>query len=602
MNGRCGFLRSPYLEALLALCVVALPFQQMTGQTFEQPVTVLENSQLMDWFSDVEVNALDATTDMLYTTWDGSYYHVNYLKVFSDGTVWKNVDLGVFATETGWPPFGSVTQHNGHVFVVAVAENREASFFASDDAGSTFSSFPPGPQMHRADILANDEGCHLMFVDDNFNLVYGLFDPLQGSWTIGEPLRGDHHLIPVRPSLANNGNMLSVVYQNDDTLHYERTRLSGSEWSDETVIPKSELIEIALNYYPQLGPKVVAVGQRFYAGWAGSPPGGLSGPFVGTSRKSLLDPPLWGDSPYLFPTNSTYFGLAGNSVGSHYAYWNAYVWDGSLLEYRRWQDDKKEPDDEINLQRVYDDWPPPRLVECGAHNLGVSVFYGDFPGVPKIKMIRETFAQPAPPAGLTVVPEPAGDRSDSHPVLNWYRNNFSYQVAEYVIWRAVVPSIDPKWHPIDSVDAETTTYLDKTLVFDPLAMEFAQYKVVTKTSGGVYSDFSNMASIRVSEARMQSPTEVSQTPPLPTKWALLQNHPNPFNPTTMIRYDVPNTGQVSIKVYDVLGKEVASVVDAFVDAGSHEVRFDATHLSSGIYYCRMEAGSFAQMKKMVLLK
>jgi len=83
---------------------------------------------------------------------------------------------------------------------------------------------------------------------------------------------------------------------------------------------------------------------------------------------------------------------------------------------------------------------------------------------------------------------------------------------------------------------------------------------------------------------------------------LLQNYPNPFNPTTKISFDVPKTGFVSLKVYDVLGKEVANLVNGVRNPGSYIVDFNASHLSSGVYFYRIEAGEFTQVKKMLLIK
>ncbi len=83
---------------------------------------------------------------------------------------------------------------------------------------------------------------------------------------------------------------------------------------------------------------------------------------------------------------------------------------------------------------------------------------------------------------------------------------------------------------------------------------------------------------------------------------LNQNYPNPFNPSTTIKYQLPENGFVSIKVYDVLGKEVASVVNEEKAAGSYEVNLDAGKLSSGIYFYTMQAGNFVETKKMVLMK
>ncbi|MCE1164774.1 MAG: M20/M25/M40 family metallo-hydrolase [Bacteroidetes bacterium] len=89
---------------------------------------------------------------------------------------------------------------------------------------------------------------------------------------------------------------------------------------------------------------------------------------------------------------------------------------------------------------------------------------------------------------------------------------------------------------------------------------------------------------------------------LPKKFELSQNYPNPFNPVTKINFAVPKTGFVSVKVYDVLGKEVAALVREVKQAGYYSVDFNGADLSSGVYYCRMEAGDFVDVKKMILVK
>ncbi|MFO7524291.1 MAG: T9SS type A sorting domain-containing protein, partial [Ignavibacteriaceae bacterium] len=94
---------------------------------------------------------------------------------------------------------------------------------------------------------------------------------------------------------------------------------------------------------------------------------------------------------------------------------------------------------------------------------------------------------------------------------------------------------------------------------------------------------------------------------LPTRFVLEQNYPNPFNPSTKIEYSIPNaaTGQtlsVTLKVYDVIGNEVTTLVDEYKTAGIYEVEFDASQLSSGIYFYKLSAGSFISTKKMILIK
>jgi hypothetical protein len=88
----------------------------------------------------------------------------------------------------------------------------------------------------------------------------------------------------------------------------------------------------------------------------------------------------------------------------------------------------------------------------------------------------------------------------------------------------------------------------------------------------------------------------------PKKYSLSQNYPNPFNPTTKISFDLPKQGFVSLKIYDVLGKEVAKLVNEHRNAGNHIIDFNASYLSSGVYYYRIEAGNFVETKKMLLIK
>jgi len=86
------------------------------------------------------------------------------------------------------------------------------------------------------------------------------------------------------------------------------------------------------------------------------------------------------------------------------------------------------------------------------------------------------------------------------------------------------------------------------------------------------------------------------------KFALFQNYPNPFNPSTIISYSLPVTSQVSLKVYDVLGREAAILFNEEKSAGTYKVTFDGRGLASGIYYYQLRSGSFSESKKMILIK
>jgi hypothetical protein len=88
----------------------------------------------------------------------------------------------------------------------------------------------------------------------------------------------------------------------------------------------------------------------------------------------------------------------------------------------------------------------------------------------------------------------------------------------------------------------------------------------------------------------------------PTTYSLSQSYPNPLNPSTTIKYELPKSSMMTLRVYDMLGREVSVLVDERKDAGVHEVKFDGTNLASGVYFYRLHAGDFTQTKQLLLLR
>jgi hypothetical protein len=89
---------------------------------------------------------------------------------------------------------------------------------------------------------------------------------------------------------------------------------------------------------------------------------------------------------------------------------------------------------------------------------------------------------------------------------------------------------------------------------------------------------------------------------VPGTFRLEQNYPNPFNPSTTIRYSIPRRSHVTLTVFSLLGQQVAVLVGAQQDAGSHEIRFDASGLASGVYFYRLTAEGHTGTRKLVLLR
>lgn len=150
------------------------------------------------------------------------------------------------------------------------------------------------------------------------------------------------------------------------------------------------------------------------------------------------------------------------------------------------------------------------------------------------------------------------------------------------------------------------TFTDSTTSGDWVPTEIQQTSLLTgKIYLNVHSSIAAGGEIRAdlkigSGVATSAPQQLSSV--VPDGFTLEQNYPNPFNPATTISYQVQSQSQISLKVFDLLGKEVASLVNDRQPAGTYAVRFDASRLSSGLYFYTLTAGNFIQTKKMLLLK
>lgn len=134
---------------------------------------------------------------------------------------------------------------------------------------------------------------------------------------------------------------------------------------------------------------------------------------------------------------------------------------------------------------------------------------------------------------------------------------------------------------------------------------FTAYSMYVYTTGrtGPYGDSLGMTSIYVAPVTFdESASAVGDDNNPVNSFELAQNYPNPFNPSTQIKYTIGERSNVSLKVFDVLGNEVANLVNQSQDAGSYNVTFDAANLTSGLYIYKLQAGNFTEAKKMMLLK
>ena len=125
-----------------------------------------------------------------------------------------------------------------------------------------------------------------------------------------------------------------------------------------------------------------------------------------------------------------------------------------------------------------------------------------------------------------------------------------------------------------------------------------------RDSQNIWSIWSDLFDIKMMNGILTSIDSLSQDnkDTNPSDFVLSQNYPNPFNPTTKIRYSISQTSNVIIKVFDILGNEIETLVNEEKLIGNYEVEFNAINLPSGIYFYHLRAGNFFETKKMILLK
>lgn len=196
---------------------------------------------------------------------------------------------------------------------------------------------------------------------------------------------------------------------------------------------------------------------------------------------------------------------------------------------------------------------------------------------------------PTSPQNLSV-----SQGSNNNPRLDWSANSES-DLSYYEIWRKVHETGDI-WQSIGTTS--NTYYVDEDYYYAPGAGNFGlTYRVRAKDVNNNYSSYSSEVSTRGEEIGKKSVIANSQF-----DFVLQQNYPNPFNPTTKVSYSIKEEGLVTLKVYDVLGNEVAVLVNEEKEAGVHSIVFDSGKLASGIYIYKIRFKNKVESKRMILMK
>jgi hypothetical protein len=190
-------------------------------------------------------------------------------------------------------------------------------------------------------------------------------------------------------------------------------------------------------------------------------------------------------------------------------------------------------------------------------------------------------------------------KNDNAMTLKWTTstelNNYGFEVERKILNHRSIGSLNQsadesmsQWTEIGFVEGHGTTNSPKSYTFiDGSAQGTVAYRLKQIDRDGKFA-YSQTVEVEIGS--------------LPKEFALMQNYPNPFNPTTVISYQLPATSHVSLKVYDAIGREVATLVNEVKEGGYYSATFDASKLSSGMYFARLTSSGNSKMRKLVLMK
>jgi len=200
-----------------------------------------------------------------------------------------------------------------------------------------------------------------------------------------------------------------------------------------------------------------------------------------------------------------------------------------------------------------------------------------------------TYSFPAQPSGLAASRNP----SDGHILLTWNAN--SDPVSYYDVWSNLHDGGDDnEW--LSVATTSTTSFVDPQWIYNSSGDFQVGYKIRAVNSQSLYSTFSPVTTVGAEWFHKVAVIPVTH------EFRLQQNFPNPFNPSTVIRYELAKPEFVTLTVVNTLGQRVTTLVSESQGAGLHEVKFTGTGLASGMYLYRIVAGSFVQMKTLMLLR
>jgi len=527
---------------------------------------------------------------------------------------------------------------NGHGLHVIYQEDNALKYCRMDVEGNLYAGSPFTLESYSAVVWPSISGdantIYVLYKKSGETSIKTMYSTNAGSnWsTLGSSPTGSN--ADFIESIYSEGK-LHVTWQVSNQVKY--SNFNGSSWSSPYTVSSTEN-----GYFPRIAAWNLNNENKVYFYYQNSSS-------VSKWREYNITNNSWGNIQTAFSvSNSTPSGFAvdGSKIALFYNYYDApmyyFQWvirsksNNSLLCTRtaepsypqllystttvdehmhsvfwfNWYADEQEfpgiwrsrGDDDCSIDEVYvnnyQEQQNVHFINTSASSNDVYVIWQDDYISDNLRLIYDD-QTPLVPQNLSVQIHSEGGAT--YPKLNWSFNNepdVFIKTNAYQVWRRYNLSGGPwsDWSIIGYRDGDENQYIDYTVSGLYAEANTAEYKLKVRDYTNHFSDYSSSVSVNFSEFNKISLGYVLN------EYGLKQNYPNPFNPTTTISYSIKTAGLVTLKVYDVMGTEVASLINANKEAGKYSVEFNAADLPSGIYFYTLTSGNFTATKKLILLK
>ncbi len=533
----------------------------------------------------------------LFTNKDGNHLLVKrnngniiYYNLNSSGVVDANKTITLETTGD----FPNIVGSNDKIYALYKSGNFIKGKY-STNAGTNWTALPndistTANECNGVDAVWNDQGVHLVWATrdngSNFETYYYRLRESDFSWVDYKPVTDYSNEVGGQPSITFSTDRIHVSY---NTNYYSepitgsvksRDKYESSWQTPQNVIVGSE--QSAFEKLVARGDSLFIVFSKFIDGvpitWnLCSKKRSISGTSwsITTVLETSVDASVFGVNK----TSNNNLHTVYKPGGLLHRYYNGLIWS--------------------NAQQVNETSETAYSLGFASQSDDLYAMWKD--GSNNYLKYRHYDAAPLAPANYSVSAYQSG--TNYYPRLTWTLNNEpdvrGNSTDAYKIERRTRPlnGTWSSWSELANLSGTTSSYIDYTINNASGGDREAEYRI---TAIDIGDNTSSTQSVIIEYG--QNILDKMKINGMVSNYALDQNYPNPFNPATKISYSIKEEGLVTLKVYDVLGKEVALIVNENKPAGNYEVEFNASQLPSGMYIYKIQSGSFTDVKKMLLTK